>query len=552
MAEFFKKIRWENFKSYLTRKNLIIGLATLVILASGAWAASKFLGANEEKEGEAEGVREVELASIAALSSDKGDIPVSGEVRSSSEVVIRAEAQGIVKAIYKKVGDRLVAGETIAILENSSQYSDLIRAQAALESAQASYNKMRSGAREEQRSISSLGVNKEASNLGESAVSLISTMKSTHSTADDVLQNRLSLFFDLNTTFPVFTLNIFDQEEKIYFGIKKKELDERVISWRESLNKLSANASSETLAASAETSRKNLEEIKAYLDRMAIHVNDLTASGGLSQTTVDRYRSDISSSRSLVTGAISTLNASLVAYNNQKAAYQATVYQNQIVEKGERPEDLATAAAMVKQAQAGLLAAQTGYNKTIIKTPITGTLNDMDLKIGDYVSPLQTVAFVSNNNQLEVVTYVTETEAKDLSIGNNVKLGEAEGVVTSISPALDPVTKKIEIKVAVTKNQDKVTNGQSISLSIGRINQEATSTLPIPSELMIPLTALKIEPDRNVVFAVSANGTLEAKPVTQGPIVGSKIIIEGIDPFLKIVVDARGLKEGDKVKIKGS
>ncbi len=70
------------------------------------------------------------------------------------------------------------------------------------------------------------------------------------------------------------------------------------------------------------------------------------------------------------------------------------------------------------------------------------------------------------------------------------------------------------------------------------------------TEVIIPITALKVETDRIVVFTVSDEGRLVAHPVTEGPLLGSNILIkEGVTSDMEIVIDARGLNEGDEVEI---
>ena len=69
-------------------------------------------------------------------------------------------------------------------------------------------------------------------------------------------------------------------------------------------------------------------------------------------------------------------------------------------------------------------------------------------------------------------------------------------------------------------------------------------------EIILPISTIKIEANRTVVFIVEDN-VLVAIPVKTGSILGGSIVIdEGITLDMSIVLDARGLKEGNKINSK--
>ena len=79
---------------------------------------------------------------------------------------------------------------------------------------------------------------------------------------------------------------------------------------------------------------------------------------------------------------------------------------------------------------------------------------------------------------------------------------------------------------------------------------EEPTELQSDQDIIIPITALKVETDRIIVFTITDDSILEAHQVTEGPLLGTNIIIEsGITPDMEIVLDARGLNEGDRVTI---
>ena len=67
---------------------------------------------------------------------------------------------------------------------------------------------------------------------------------------------------------------------------------------------------------------------------------------------------------------------------------------------------------------------------------------------------------------------------------------------------------------------------------------------------MLPLTSLKLTPNARVVFSLGEDGRLIAHPVEIGDVHGSRIeITTPLPGDLRIVTDARGLSEGQKVNV---
>ena len=138
-------------------------------------------------------------------------------------------------------------------------------------------------------------------------------------------------------------------------------------------------------------------------------------------------------------------------------------------------------------------------------------------------SPVLTVA---NNGALEVVAYVTQLDVRDIAIGTKVSLDGAEGVITRIAPALDPATKKIEVRIGISKNAELV-NGQSVIVNFTR---NAPKTAASKNTLLtIPIAALKVGADSMTVFTVSSSSTLVSHIVTIGSLLGDRVEIrEGL------------------------
>ena len=190
--------------------------------------------------------------------------------------------------------------------------------------------------------------------------------------------------------------------------------------------------------------------------------------------------------------------------------------------------------------------------KTFVRTPISGTLNTLSLKRGDFVSALAPAATISNNTALQVETFITRDDKDEIAIGSIALInGKYNGIVTSIAPGLDPLTRKIKVNIGIESTNANLIHGDSVRISISReskINEESEDK---QQRFIVPISTLKVESDHILVFTVLPDNTLSAHKVVEGPLLGDKVVIvEGLTPEMEIVLDARGLRAGDTVILK--
>lgn len=218
----------------------------------------------------------------------------------------------------------------------------------------------------------------------------------------------------------------------------------------------------------------------------------------------------------------------LAAYNSALEAQENVSFQ------------LSSARSTLDQARAAL-------EKTIIRSPISGQITRLDLDLGDFVSGFQSVATVANEEELEIKTYITENDKKNVYVGAPVVVSQKyTGFVTSVAPAVDPATKKIEVSVSITEENPDLLNGQSVSISIERGEVQETEI----DQIFVPLSSLKVTAEGVSVLQVTEDGLVTKQNVKEGPLVGNKVLItEGLTPDMLIIVDVRGINEGDMVSV---
>lgn len=472
----------------------------------------------------------VQLASVGTLSNSGAPLELSGEVKSISEANIKTEASGRITHVYKKIGDSVAAGEIIAEIENSREQAALEQAKALLAQAQTSQN------------ISEISQGSSEALLNEAYNTTVNTLRSTYDGVEDIIRNKLDpMFSNPETGYPTFLITSNNSQTTNDVNFERLKVQSILASELKRKANLSVN---NDLLSEIKQTETELTEIKKLIDVVNTALNSAISTISVSQTSIDADKAVALAVRTSWSGLVATLSATKDNLTAKTASYDIAQKQ------GSSTATVTTSSAAIAQTQSGVQLARIALEKTIIRSPISGTLNSLPISEGDFVSPLQPAATVSNNGSLEIVAYITDIDSREIAIGSKVSIsGTAQGVVTRMAPALDPLTKKIEVRIGVTKGLDTLRNGQSVNLSITRIKDGAKATSKSDA-ISIPIVSLKITPDGEVVFTVE-NNLLKAHVVKVGALLGNRIVItDGLTTSMEIVTDARGLKDGESVQLK--
>ncbi|MBL7045033.1 MAG: efflux RND transporter periplasmic adaptor subunit [Parcubacteria group bacterium] len=479
-----------------------------------------------------ETLKEVSIISIKDLQEKDIPLPLVGGVTSENEVTVKTEVSGEVIGVYANVGEFVQKGRIIAEIENSLQ-----RAQVA--SAEAALAKTLQGSRSEQISILELKLQQADDLLSEAKQATINTLRSEFATADDVVRNKIDQFIsNPESENPKLTFVVTNSQLAIDIETGRSVLGNILEDWNNKLN----NATQESdLFALLDESESNLTYLRDFLDTSALAVNSLNANSGLSQTTIDGYKTAVLTSRTNINTSLSDISSAKDNLNNKIVSYDIAKKQQEEGFAGGREEDVLVARASLRQAQVTL-------EKTIIRSPISGTINDIEIEKGNFVSLFEPALVVSNSDALEITTYITEDDKQHINIGAQALIeSEFVGTVSEVAPALDKKTKKIEIKIAIVDSETDFIEGESVELEVERSFIVDTNV----KEIIVPISALKITTDGIFVFTLDKDNRLSKHEVSVGSIVGNGIIVfSGVTNDMEIVLDARGFKAGQEVIVK--
>lgn len=494
------------------------GWLFLIIVVTLAGVGLKFLVFNKEAVDENTEIKAtlIELAPAASYASDNS-VGLVGTVRAVSEAQIQTERGGRVTSVRVKAGDTVLAGTIIATMENASEYAALLQAEGSYEAAQAA------------AAQSNVGINETANNLSQSLRNAENTYQGAYTTISNMTFNSIDTFYS-NPENGIVGLKIDGGGSTAFLNSERKDYRTLLTTWQA---KTSESFTTENYSTLLKEAIENTERTRNLVDTLLIQVNSANNKETLNGVLLSSYSTELNTNRSTLNTLISTLtNAQTAIQNAEEAVRRAEI--------GGTASDISSANAQVKQALGTLRAAQANYEKTILRTPITGTINSLRVNTGDYLSPSTQVAEVANNNALEISVFVGESDLALVKVGEKVQIGsKTEGTIVSVAPGIDSLTQKTEVKIAA--EDSNLTNGDTVVVHL-QISNDVIETA-----LLIPITAVKFTASEGSVFVVE-DRKLKSVLIDMGDIRGNLIeVLSGIDPTTEIVKDARGLSEGQLV-----
>ena len=527
------------------RKSIAVLVAVLVLLGFFI-----FFGKNDEVV-PSDDVRtpSVVVTSVGALSAETEPLVLLGEVRSVSQAELRAQKSGEVTQVYVRPGQLVKAGAILAEISNQSERAAVLSAQGMVAAAKAQLDKTTAGARPEDKTSSVVQSQAAQVTLETAKQSARSAYSQAYTLAQDAVFAQADDFFsNPYTVNPSFRIRTASFDDKQIIEKERVEIAKILESWKQ---KTATSISDVALDSRLMEAERDLERIKTFLNSISSYISEQTIDANLAsatksaqEATVLGARSNISSAQNLVHGARNSLTAA-------KSGSQVASLSSDVVLSGARSEDVAVAQAGVTQAQGALAGAYAQLENTIIRTPISGTVSTLNVARGDFLGSFDVVAVVANEGALEIEVFVSDSVRDRLVVGGPVLIdGKYQGMVTSISPGLDPVTKKSRVTVGITSDAT-LTNGAFVEVAFqGSETETEKISQATTTEFSIPISAIKVLPRGFAVFTVKEDNTLEAHPIQEGPILGSKMLVpEGLTADMMIVNDVRGISEGDAVVV---
>jgi len=501
-----------------------VQLALLVLVVAAILGIIYGLGASEAEEVVKPSLPVVTVTSATQYAGNS-TVNLIGTVRAFSEASVTTETAGRVTGVRVGLGDSVAAGQIIATLENASQQAAVLQAEGSYDAAVAARTQALAADAQ-----SGVGTDEAATRLRNAQNGAVAINKTAYATVEGVVFNNSDQFFsNPSGTVPGLRIDGAGSTQKLNGA--RVEYQTLLPNWKTRVDSISITSD---LDAELEYSSAQVTKARDYVDTF---ISVLNSQGNNSRYTDAELQAFSTTFNGLRNSLIQTQTQIDTAQTNLDTAREGIDRAQLVVSDG----NSSAADAQIKQALGSLRAAQATLAKTIIRTPISGTVNSLDIRTGDFVNSFAQVALVANNNALEIITFIGESDREVFAIGDTVTLdGQFTGTVTQIAPAVNAGTGKTEVRIA-SESQD-LQNGDSV-----RVNKEvAGDTI---SQVIIPLSAVKFALSDGSVFVIEDNRLVE-RPVTLGTVRGGSVeIVDGLSMKDEFVADARGLVAATEVEV---
>lgn len=482
--EFFKKSK----KALIALGVVIVAGAVYLVVASGG------------------------APSFASYAVTRGDVTetvdVSGSVSAEHDVNLSFQESGQVSAIPVTEGESVQAGAVLAKLNTASLSAAVDQAKAALAAAQAKLDGMESGTRPAEIKI-------DEGTVQNAELSLAAALESTYAAADDAVHNKTdNLFSDPEGINPTFLVSTPDGQLAVDIQAERIALSDTFNNWYAVENGTSSDIASRSAAADAA-----LAKIEPYLNNLALAVNNALPSGSVTASEIAGFKADVVAARTEVTTAGSALAGAEAALTTAKNTLA-------LAEEGYTSHDIEAQQAAVLQAKAAVSSAEVALSHAVIEAPFSGSISNLNVKVGQVVSAGTPVATITNSDGLKLDAYVSENDVAKIQTGDDASVTlDAYGTgvsfpatVTSIASAETKVNgaPAYEVTIHFTKNDERIKDGMTGSARITAASR--SNVLEVPNRLILS--------DGNDYFVLVKNGSKNEKRSVQIGITGDNGMTE--------------------------
>ena len=454
----------------------------------------------------ASNIKHVSLVDAGTLLGGSGSVSADGVVQSVSQVDLRSQISAPISYIGVSLGDHVSAGQTLAELSNAD-----IRAQ--LDQAK-------------------LSVSAEGISLDSARRAAVDAIHDSYLKADEAIHTQIDPML-YNSTKTSVQLSAFDTDPVHYQGIiaERTDLTNVFNSWNTVVNGLSDKPSDTALTNALRVSEENIRKVQDLLDSIAAILNNAATIALPSDlTTINTWKATVTAARSSMSGVSSSLTATDRSFSN------ALVTQGGV---GAAPSTVA---------QSGVKNLEAQLAKTLITSPISGTVAALPLRTGELATPGTLIATVVGSGSLQVDAFASAEDIARIVKGAKAYIeGTTTGMVSSIATAVNPTNKKVEVKVLITDpERSRLVIGQNVNVRIAA-DQRATGAA---SSFRVPIQDVKIVPGEAYVFTVDDQSKLVRHDVTLGNVQGDYVeVTGGLTPDMQIVSPVYELEAGQEVSV---
>lgn len=463
------------------------------------------------------------------------EVDVTGKIKPVSEVELAFKNGGKIGQTYVNVGDRVFSGQTLLRLDNGDSYAQLQWAEAQLKAQQAKLDELKRGSRPEEIQIKIIGVENAKKSLTDAKQGVIDKIQDGYIKSDDAIRNKSDqLFNNPRSEHPDLKLSNSGSQSEIDLEWKRFVIEKMFAPWKISLDNLSID---KNLESDILTAKKNLTDVKLFLESLAFILNETSAGPSFTQTTLDGWKSDVSTARTNISTTIINLSTAEEKMRTADSSLSLAEEELALEKAGTTSEQIRAQEAEVEKAQADISRYQAELSKTIIYSPISGIITKQEGKVGEIISANTNIISVMSDSAYQIEVNIPEADISKIKIGDKAKFtldsyGD-EVVFIAVVIKIDPAETVIEgvstykTTLQLEKNDERIRSGMTANLDIMTAQKE--NVIAVPQRAVISKDGDK--------FVRTLDGENVVEKIVKTGLRGSNGDIEILS----------GLNEGDKV-----
>lgn len=475
---------------------------------------------------------------ITALRDVTEEVDVTGIITPAHDVSLAFETGGRVAGVSVDVGDTVYAGTTLVYLSNADLYADRAAAVARRDASAADLAELLSGTREEDLAVYEAKVDQAQQSLEDAGDSVVRAIQDAFTRADNAVRNDADqLFSNPDGSNPSLDVSVDSPSLKNDIEWMRASVGNMLDRW----DMLLVGGDDEMVQDAVDDVVLYVEEVRVFLQKVALAVNTLNASASLSQTTINGYKTDISTARTSVNTAIAGIAAAKEGFTTAEQTLIVRERERDAAEAPATPEQIAAAEAALAAAEADVSGYDARIAKTVITAPVSGTVTFLDVDAGEIATAGKEVVRVISSGTYEIEAYIPEADITSVRRGDIATFTldaynddmELEATVVMIDPAETMIEGVSTYKVIMhfDDSKDLVRSGMTANVVIVTDTREDV--------IAVPVRSVETRDDgTKFVRVVAGAEEPEERVVIPG--------LKGSDAYIEII---RGLSEGEEVVV---
>lgn len=309
-----------------------------------------------------------------------------------------------------------------------------------------------------------------------------------------------------------------------------------------------------------------LPQVSNRITKIHVDLGDTVRQGQIMAKIYDvTFRDQLEQAKAQVLQARTALNRDSTQFARQKQLFDRDLISASEFEIAQAT--FQNSRAQLETALSNLTTSQENFNNTEIRSPVRGVVVSRSVAAGDIASAGTPVFEVANLTGYETRIFLPVQDWREIKIGQEVTMRvsnetsvTARGVVSRISPQIDPITGLGEVVISLNEKNSTIYPGVLVESRVNIITKQ--NVLTVPRSALVETVKTIIEPESNSiqldrtysVYVSVGDSVAERRELQLGIEQGDRLeVLAGLREGDKIIITGQNtLEDGGKIRVSGA